>query len=164
MDLHEAIRLDPENAIAYCNRGFAYQSKGNYNWAIVDYSQAIKLKSNHAAMYLIRGAAYRHKGDYDRAIEDYDNAVRLCPNYEIDFIDRNFVYGGGNMVEQAIQLLNGEVDNPPENAADYYYTGVRQLFINDRLSARRCFEIALRLGYGNQAKIEQHLKNLENQK
>ena len=100
-------------------------------------------------------------GNYDAAIADYDNAVRLCPNYETDFMDANFVFGGENAVEVAIELLNSVVSDPPESAADYYYTGVRQLFINDGFTAQLCFEKALELGYSDGAKVKQHLENLE---
>jgi len=34
-----AIRLDPQNATAYCNRGFAYIKKKQYDSAIVDLAQ-----------------------------------------------------------------------------------------------------------------------------
>ena len=46
----EAIRLDPNNASAYNNRGFAYGSKGDYDRAIADYTEAIRLdpKYRHA--------------------------------------------------------------------------------------------------------------------
>ena len=99
-------------------------------------------------------------GDYGAAIEEYDNAVRLCPNYETDFIDSNFAHGGEATVESAIKLLDSIVSDSPRNADDFYYTGIKALFTNDRLSAELAFQIASELDYGDRTKIDQHLANL----
>ena len=160
-DFDEAIRLNFENATTYHNRGVIYGRKGEYNRAIADFNEAIRLRTNHAAIYLNRGTIYEILGNYDHAIEDYDNAVRLCPNYEIDFVDRNFAYGGKDIVENVRELLNNVISSPRNSAADFYYTGVRALFKNDRITARRCFNKALELGYGDRDKIERHLENLK---
>ena len=47
----EAIRLDPSNVLAYCNRGTAYWNKGEYDRMIVDDSEAIRLDPKFAAAY-----------------------------------------------------------------------------------------------------------------
>jgi Flp pilus assembly protein TadD len=42
-DLTEAIRLDPEYARAYYNRGFAYEEKGDQAKAKADFAKAKEL-------------------------------------------------------------------------------------------------------------------------
>jgi Flp pilus assembly protein TadD len=42
-DYNQAIKLDPEFASAYNNRGFAYDKKGDTDRAIADFTRAIKL-------------------------------------------------------------------------------------------------------------------------
>ena len=42
--------------IFYCNRGYAYGKKGDYNRAIADYTQAIELNPNYVEAYNNRGA------------------------------------------------------------------------------------------------------------
>ena len=39
-DLNKAIELEPEDAKAYLNRGYAYFQKGDYDQAIADYKQS----------------------------------------------------------------------------------------------------------------------------
>jgi tetratricopeptide (TPR) repeat protein len=39
----EEIRRNPNNALAYNNRGSAYKNKGEYDKAIADYTQAIRI-------------------------------------------------------------------------------------------------------------------------
>src|SRR5262245_13377004 len=57
-------------AIAYSNRGYAHDSKGDKDRAIDDYSNAIRLSPMDADFYNNRGVAYRSKGDNHRAIDD----------------------------------------------------------------------------------------------
>jgi tetratricopeptide (TPR) repeat protein len=47
-DLNEAIKLAPNETIAYNNRGLIHYSKGNSDRAIADFNQAIQLDSNNA--------------------------------------------------------------------------------------------------------------------
>ena len=169
---------------AYCNRGDAYRKKRNYDQALGyykkandDFREASVLRRDHAtsylnmgelcddlaALYLTLGKHNDHKRYKAKAIEAYDNTVRLCPNYETDFVDRDFAYGGKAAVEKAVKSLESKIkgikgiDNPERD----YYEGVISLFINDRISARRCFELAEKGGYNDGAKLAEHLDNLE---
>ena len=47
-DYDEAIRLKPNDAGAYLNRGIAKQKQGQYEAAIADYDEAIRLKPDFA--------------------------------------------------------------------------------------------------------------------
>jgi tetratricopeptide (TPR) repeat protein len=46
-DYNAALRIDPNYALAYGNRGFAYYMKADYQRAIADYTQTLKLDPNH---------------------------------------------------------------------------------------------------------------------
>lgn len=128
---------------------------------IRELDESVRLNPEDAKAYLNRGYAYAEKGDYDRAIEDFDHAVRLCSNYETDFIDSGFAHGQ-HLIEKAIAVLKLSIGTSRESTpADYYYTGVQMLFLNDKLQAQRWFKIALESGYKDQAKIERHLDNLK---
>ena len=167
------VGSDP-SARAYNNRGFYHHKKGEYELAIADLKEALRLYNEQdelipdsnpdfATVYLNLGSVYYADQDYDTAIENYDNVVRLCPNYETDFIESKFVHGGQDAVEVAIKLLRNKVNNPPQNAGDFYYTGLQGLFSNDLYSAELAFQIALLLDYDDKEKIQQHLTNLKNQ-
>ena len=45
----KAIALDPQDAVAYYNRGIAYYDKGDLDRAIADYDQAIALDPQDVA-------------------------------------------------------------------------------------------------------------------
>jgi tetratricopeptide (TPR) repeat protein len=96
-DFDQAVRLNPNYAMAFVGRGLAYSGKGQYDRAIEDFDHAIRLNPNYAMAFNDRGHAYFSKGvaacrpaslrpcalaiaQYDRAIEDFDQAIRLNPN------------------------------------------------------------------------------------
>ena len=80
-EFSEAIRLKPDDADAYSDRGVAYHLKGDWDKAIVDESEAIRLKPDYVMAYIDRGVFYDHKGGYDKAIADYNEAIRLKPDF-----------------------------------------------------------------------------------
>ena len=75
----EAIRLDPNHARAYNNRGLAYQANRDMRRAINDFTKAIQLAPTLSATYLNRGIAYASQRGFTKAIEDYSEAIRLDP-------------------------------------------------------------------------------------
>jgi tetratricopeptide (TPR) repeat protein len=71
------IQQNPNDVVAYHNRGDAYGLKGDIDRAISDYSKAIELNPNYAPAYNGRGRAYVSKGDYNRAVTDVTRAGEL---------------------------------------------------------------------------------------
>jgi tetratricopeptide (TPR) repeat protein len=112
-DLNESIRLNPDYATAYYNRGIIYERKaGNesgdaatrdHERAIQEYSQAIRLRPSskcdsktgicgYPSALNNRGSNYDDIGEYDRAIADFDEALRLNPREGMAFNNRCFVF------------------------------------------------------------------------
>ena len=60
-DYNEAIRLKPEFAAAYFDRGVAYRRERQIDKAIIDYSEAIRLMPGFAKVYGNRGVAFRRE-------------------------------------------------------------------------------------------------------
>ena len=77
------IKTDTKDAIAYYNRGAAFQTKGDVDRAITDYDAAIGLKPDYAAAYENRARAYVAKGDYTRAVADVTKAGELAPKVAV---------------------------------------------------------------------------------
>jgi len=90
--LNEAIKLRPDWAEAYNNRGNAYGDIRQHQRAIEDYNEAIRLKPDYALAYNNRGGAYDDLGQYQRAIEDYNEAIRLKPDDAPTYLNRGNAY------------------------------------------------------------------------
>jgi tetratricopeptide (TPR) repeat protein len=73
----QAIRINPNDAQAYYNRGLSYQRLGNKEGAIGDYTEAIQLNSHHAKAYQDRGLICAELGDKKRAVRDLREAAKL---------------------------------------------------------------------------------------
>jgi tetratricopeptide (TPR) repeat protein len=56
-DFNQAIRIDPNNKIAYKERGLMYKEQGDYDRAIADYEAALRINPNDATV----------KGNLERA-------------------------------------------------------------------------------------------------
>ncbi len=93
-------------AVAYYNRGVAYDDKDEPARALADYDQAIKLDPKNASAFYNRGNSYRAKGDHDRAIDDYNEAIGLDPNLAEAFYDRGNAYRDKGDQDRAISDYN----------------------------------------------------------
>ena len=79
-DYDEAIRLKPDYAQAYYNRGNAKGRLERHEEAIADYDEAIRLKPDHAQAYYNRGAAKAALDLRDEARKDFEIALELARN------------------------------------------------------------------------------------
>lgn len=87
-DYTQAIALDPKNAMAYHNRGYAKRDKGDNDGAIADYTQVIALDPKFVTAYNNRGGSKGAKGDNDGAIADYTQAIALDPKNAMIYNNR----------------------------------------------------------------------------
>jgi lipoprotein NlpI len=106
-----------DHAVAYYNRGFAYQNKGESGRAIADYDQAIQLDPNYAYAYNNRGGAYQNKGEYDHAIADYDQAIRLDPKYAYAYYNRAGTYQNKGEYDRAVADYDQAIRLDPKNSS-----------------------------------------------
>ena len=77
---NQAIRLKPDLAEAYYNRGVAKKQLGRYDDAIVDYDKAIRLKPNDVEAHFSRGTAKAALDLKDEARKDFETALELAQN------------------------------------------------------------------------------------
>jgi tetratricopeptide (TPR) repeat protein len=122
-DYTAALRLDPNLAETYTNRGVAYADKGMYDRAIEDYTAALRLDPNHANAYNNRGVAYDDKGMYDQAITDFTAALWFDPNYANAYANRGLAYHHKGMYDRAIEDYSAALRINPNNANAYIHRG-----------------------------------------
>ena len=119
-----AIKLKPDYAETYKNRGVAYDFKGDYDRAIDDYSTMIKLTPNDAAAYNNRGNTYGNRGDYDLAIDDYTQAIKLNRRLAEAYNNRGTAYVQNGAIEPAIKDFDKAIELKNDYANAYYNRGV----------------------------------------
>jgi tetratricopeptide (TPR) repeat protein len=91
-DFDEAIKLDPQLAEVYYNRGVAFYHGGLYKRAIQDYNEALRLGPQLHEAYYNRANAYCKLGQHEREIQDLDEAIRVNPLYGKAYYNRGMAY------------------------------------------------------------------------
>lgn len=112
-DYNQALRLRPEDPLAFNDRGIVLQLTGHVEYAIADFSQAIRLNPGYADIYYNRGAAYLDKGDAKAALADFDEAIKRGSNA------RSATAGPGGIAE----ISAGQI------SADYFFGRGRANFV-----------------------------------
>ena len=90
--LDEAIKIKPDLAKAYNNRGNVYHDLGDYQRAIEEYNEAIRLKPDYADAYGNRGVVYERLGQHNQAMEDYNQAILINPDFGNALLNRGNAY------------------------------------------------------------------------
>ena len=142
---NRAIKLKPDFAEAYNNRGIAYSDKDDFGQAIKDYNEAIKLKPDFVEAYYNRGNAYSNKGDFDQAIQDYNKAIELNPNDAEAYYNRGIDYDNKDELDQAIQDYSKAIELKPDFAKAYFTRGVDYVNKGDFDQAIQDFDKAIEL-------------------
>jgi tetratricopeptide (TPR) repeat protein len=90
----EAIRLNPNYAEAYYQRGIIYGGPWLYeNAAIEDFSQAIRINPNYKEAYKERyNMYYFYTNDWDRALADATQLIRIDPKNTWAYYHRGLAY------------------------------------------------------------------------
>ena len=71
------MRLDPQYAFAYNNRGISHLNLGQFQRAIQDFDEALRLDPQYAQAYGIRALAYTYLGEDLEAQQDAERAIEL---------------------------------------------------------------------------------------
>lgn len=102
-----AINLQPQNAMAYNNRGFLYGENRQYKEAIQDLNKAIELNLNFAEAYCNRGTVHIDLGqNYKDGIVDLSRAIELMPDFITAYNNRGFAYNAEGQYDKAIADLS----------------------------------------------------------
>jgi hypothetical protein len=103
-------------AVAFTNRGGAYDDKRDEDRAIADHDQAIKIDPKLHLAFNNRANAYGRKGDIDRAIADYDQAIRIDPKFFEAYNNRGTTYRAGTIMtgrSPTMTRRSGSIQNSP---------------------------------------------------
>ncbi|MFH1228544.1 MAG: tetratricopeptide repeat protein [Planctomycetota bacterium] len=123
-DYSQAIRLNPQYAEAYANRGNSYKDKNQLDKAMADFDEAIRVSPKFAAAYVCRGIAYVETNQLDKAIKDYTEAINLDPNNIRALNNRGTVYNKTDEFDKAIIDFNEALRINPNCAEAYINRGI----------------------------------------
>ena len=131
----EAIDLNPDNALAWHNRGWAYIEQKKYQQALTDFNKAAELSPNSELPYFGRGWVYNQQKQYAAAVKEYDKVIELNPKYAIAWNNRGAAKSWMNQMREAIVDYNKAIELNPRYAKAYENRGKALSALGDEKAA-----------------------------
>jgi tetratricopeptide (TPR) repeat protein len=119
----EAIRIYPDYAEAFRNRGIVRHSRGDLKGALADYDDAIRLKADDFHAFHNRGVIRDKMGDRERAQQDYNKAIRLKLDLAKPLLERGIESRRRGFFEGAVREFNEAIRLNPDYAEAYFNRG-----------------------------------------
>lgn len=154
----KAIDAGDHVIIALINRGIAYESSGQPERAVEDYSRALEntepapTDTQRAEIHNNRGVAYL---SIDRkqqaAMDDFDKAIELRPDYAEAYANRGKIKIDREEYDGAIVDFDKAIELKPDLAEAYGNRGLAYQNLGDDENATRDYTKAIELGHAPQA-------------
>lgn len=124
LDYGEAIKLAPQDARAWRDRGWARVVTCDGEGAVSDYTKAIELEPENSSNWAFRARAKYVAGDNDAGLSDCDKALELCPGDLNAREHRAIARGKMGDFEGAISDCNEAIRQFPHATEAYLWRGV----------------------------------------
>jgi tetratricopeptide (TPR) repeat protein len=121
--LNEALRLKPDFAMAWSNRGKEYWIMRQWDKALADCARAIELKPGLAMAWYNRGNTYSSLRQWDKALADYTKAVELEPDYADAWHNRGATFHSLGRQDKALADYAKAIELKPGLAMAWYNRG-----------------------------------------
>jgi tetratricopeptide (TPR) repeat protein len=136
-DYNEAIKLAPNSANLYYNRGVFYAAQSDDDAALRDFDTAIGIDSKLVPALGQRAKIYQARGNFSGALADYSEAIRLQPKTAALWSERGYVCLRQRDCESAIKDEAQAIQLDPKLARAYFLRGAAAAFggLGDRANA-----------------------------
>jgi tetratricopeptide (TPR) repeat protein len=141
-----AKALDPSDVESYIQLGLLYFQKEDFANAELVYRKALAIAPNNPRLTSNIGYLRWMEGDIENAVNFYERAVSLDDSYEIPLNNLGVIYLDTlGQVQKAIDLFKRSIGINENYALGYYNLGRAYSFLDHRLEAANCFQIARNL-------------------
>jgi tetratricopeptide (TPR) repeat protein len=141
---NKALRVDPEFAPAYNNRGKCYTKLGSYRKAIKDFTMAISLNPALAQAHYNRANARNGLQQFREALQDFSRAIELDQGFTTAYNNRGNAHCRLGEFREALQDFSRAIELEPGYSPAYYNRsntydrlGNQRQAIDDLISAAR---------------------------
>lgn len=111
----EAIRLDPDSARAFNNRGFARYKLGEHAEAVEDFGEALRLRPKYVQALNNRGNAHLALRRFDAAVTDFTAALEVNPLEAAALLGRGSAYRSLNQYRKAAADYSALIEQVENN-------------------------------------------------
>lgn len=113
----QLIKIAPNHADAYKNRGVAYMKQEKIDLAIKDFEKAKELFPELQGLYSNLGVAWYYKKEYQKSVESYDLELELAPENAVAHFNRALSLAELGNRKRAIEDLDSALNINP----DFYW-------------------------------------------
>ena len=145
----EAIELNPDNALAWHNRGWAYVEQKRYQQALNDFNKASALKPNWELPYFGRGWVFNQRKEYAAAVKEYDKVIELNPKYAVAWNNRGAAKSWLNQMREAVADYDKAIELKPNYAKAYENRGKAHGALGEDGKAEADFQRAIKITSSN---------------
>ncbi|MGA9382421.1 MAG: tetratricopeptide repeat protein [Phormidium sp.] len=107
---NQALKINPDDHVAWYDRGIALGKLGRYEEAIASFDQAVKLNPNNDAAWNNQGNALCNLRRDEEAIASYDQGVKLNPNKDSAWYNKACCYALQGDIVRSIENLQKAID------------------------------------------------------
>lgn len=148
-DYSKAIALDPNFAVAYCNRGDTKASFGlvDYKGAILDYNKGISIDPKCIECYIGRAKANSRidRRNYQVRLNDYNKIIELDPKNIGSYKERGLVRSSNKDYNGSISDFTKIIDIDPHNSDAYFWRATIKSKIKNYAGAIEDYQAIIKL-------------------
>jgi tetratricopeptide (TPR) repeat protein len=145
-DYQQAIGYQPDFALAYNNMGSVKILMGDYVGAIANYSKALELDPSLFIALNNRGYARYYTEDAEGALLDFNAAITNSDQFAYALLNKASLLAGQGELEPALSILDGTLEEHPDDALLYLNRGLIRELLGDPEGACNDWNMALALG------------------
>jgi tetratricopeptide (TPR) repeat protein len=134
------IELEPNDAVAWYNRGIAFADLAQYEEAIKCYDKAIEIEPNDGDARNNRGIALFNLGRHEEAIKCYDKAIQIEPNRAAPRYNKGLALDQLGQYEEAIKCYDKAIEIEPNHINALHFKGLSLDKVGRHEEAIKCYE------------------------
>ncbi len=142
----EMIKIIPDSAYLYYNRGKFKQELNQHEAAILDYKKAVQLDKKNVESWVAMGISYMYIRKFDDAIKSFLEAIKADENYAMSYNNIAQVYREKKDNANALKYLEIAVQKDPLYKVAYFSLGEIYADIGNKEKACYNFKRAEALG------------------
>lgn len=152
---------DPEDAVAWSNRGAELGGLRRFKKAIAYYDRALEINPHYEDVWVLKGLALHEMGRNEEAIECIDRALEINPRYEEAWALKGAALVQLKQYEEVIACSDRALEIDPRDADVRLLKGAAFMNLERFEEALLCLEEAQRLGHDGVADAIKVCKNAQ---
>ena len=129
-----AIDLEPDDALAWINRGTVLGELKKYEDSLGALDKAIDLEPDNTLAWIIKGEILGEFKKYEEALEIIKKAIEIEPDNTLSWIVKGNILTEFNKYEEALRTFDKVIDIEPDNG--YAWVGKSRIFFSLELYDR----------------------------